>query len=94
LRCKGKVDNDVYVTKLTNADPQLLVENRTFFESKGDEHKGLQELEEARKREAEIDEIFDQLSDEEEEEEVKPWSRSVANDLVPALHGRGDGHLR
>lgn len=79
------------MAKLVENDPQILVENRVFFYYRVDETKRGKELEQGRKRDVDIDEIFDQLETKlsSDDEEEMSWSRSITNDreAVPSSGG-------
>jgi hypothetical protein len=91
---KDKADLEVYVTNLLKADPHLVVYKIVFVKSNEVERKKLQEPKEEHNWEAKVDELFNQseaeLYDDEEGEkdEVKPWSRSTANDHQAGPSGR------
>lgn len=60
--------------KLVEEDPELLAENLAYFRYVDDERL------EAARLDAKCEELFEDLTDELENDDEMPWSRSTAND--------------
>lgn len=92
-RRNAEANDALYIAKLDDANPELLALDIAYFEEKGAQHKKLHKEEENCKIEAEVDELFDQLEmelfEKEEKKEVKPSSRSTANEHDTGHSGAG-----